>query len=65
MKVKDIWAITHQAVVTDTIAYRDTHVKAETAEKALSFFNEEIADDCWIYKAEIVDVRQLEVHEAK
>jgi len=65
MKVKDIWTIIHRAVATDTIVYSETHVKAKTAGEALSFFNKKIADNRWVYEAEIKDVRQLEAHEAE
>ena len=65
MKVKGIWTIMHRSVATDTIVYSETHVKAVTAGKALSFFNKKIADNRWVYKAEIKDVKQLEVYEAE
>lgn len=64
-KSKNIWEITHQAVVTGTMVYSTTHVKAKTAKKALSFFNKKIADGRWTYKAKIGDVKQLEVYEAE
>lgn len=64
-KVKDIWSIIHQAVATDRRLFTETHVEAETAEKALSFFNKKIADEHWIYKAKIENVRQFEVYKAE
>ena len=62
-EVKDIWSIIHKMIATDHIVSTTTHVKAETPEKALSFFNGEIADGNWVRKAKIKDVKQLEVYE--
>jgi len=65
-EVKDIWAVTFlEVVATDRVVSTTTHIKAETLEKALSFFNEEIADGNWVRKAKIKDMKQLEVYEAE
>ena len=61
VKVKGICTIIHQMVATDHMVFAATHVEAETAKKALSFFNKEIADDHWISKAKIENVKQFEV----
>lgn len=63
-EVKGIWSIVHKTVVaTDHMVFTTTHVKAETAKKALSFFNEEIADGQWVQKAKIENVKQFEFYE--
>jgi len=62
-KVKDIWSITFLEIAASHRTTTIIHVKAETPAKALSFFNEEIADGDWVRKAKIEDVEQFEVYE--
>ena len=58
----NLWAITHGVVIDNHWGYATTNVRAETAEKALSLFNETLANNRWTQKARIGDVEQLIVY---
>ena len=60
--INNIWAITHGVVIDNHWGYAITNVEAETAEEALSLFNETLANNRWTQKARISDVEQLIVY---
>ncbi|MCK4454420.1 hypothetical protein KAU51_03760 [Candidatus Parcubacteria bacterium] len=62
-KIMNIWAITHGVVVEGGHwGFTTTYVRAKTDKKALSFFNENMANNYWTQKATIENVKRLIIH---
>ena len=61
----NMWLVMYEVLATDNFVFAKSAIEADSAEEALEIFNKKIADDHYIKKTTIDNVRSFKYYRRK